>query len=91
MLDFYNRTTPKARKEYKCDMCGENEFDWDWITDWWREHYCPVGKHRFTPCNSKGCYLDPKKCSPYPILGAVQTTNVTSWTRCAGVRYLRKM
>lgn len=21
-MDFYNRTTPKARKEYKCEDCG---------------------------------------------------------------------
>jgi hypothetical protein len=23
MLEFYNQTYPKARKEYKCEMCGE--------------------------------------------------------------------
>ena len=23
MLDFYNSTKPKARKEYKCDLCGQ--------------------------------------------------------------------
>lgn len=27
MLEFYTSTYPKARKEYKCDLCGQ-KLDW---------------------------------------------------------------
>lgn len=33
---------------------GENEFDWDGLSEWWRDNKCWVCKHRYLPCNPDG-------------------------------------
>lgn len=101
MLEFYNQSKPKARKDHVCEFCGQairkgekysyetgkyegemfarklclvcknildnfcnesgdEEFSWDWITDWLCDLYCYDCEH-----GTKGkddCEMQPQNC-----------------------------
>ncbi|EOS47185.1 hypothetical protein C810_01501 [Lachnospiraceae bacterium A2] len=101
MLEFYNQSKPKARKDHVCEFCiqtirkgekysyetgkyegemfvrklclvcknildkfcnesGDEEFSWDWITDWLCDLYCYDCEHG---TKGKGdCEMQPQNC-----------------------------